>query len=51
MSRQSPLGAKIPAIRTERRAIDVALLCTTLLKLYLRLDEMHKLAPGYRRIA
>jgi hypothetical protein len=51
MSRQSPLGAKIPATRTERRAIDVAVLCTTPLKLYLRLDEMHKLAPGYRRIA
>ena len=50
MSRQSPLGAKIPATRTERRAIDVAVLCTTPLKLYLRLDEMHKLAQKHRRI-
>ncbi len=43
MTAQSPVGAKIPATMTVRRAIEVAVLCTTSLKLYLRLDEMHKL--------
>ncbi len=43
MTAQSPVGAKIPATMTVRRAIEVAVLCTTSLKLYLRLHEMHKL--------
>jgi len=43
MTAQSPVGAKIPATMTVRRAIEVAVLCITSLKLYLRLHEMHKL--------
>ena len=43
MSTQSPDGAKIPATMTVRRAIEVAVLCTTSLELYLRLVEVHKL--------
>ena len=43
MTAQSPVGAKIPATMTVRRAIEVAVLWTTSLKLYLRLPEMHKL--------
>ena len=51
MSAQSPVGAKIPATMTVRRAIEVAVLCTTSLKLYLKLDEMHKVLQRQHRIA
>jgi hypothetical protein len=51
MSAQSPVGARIPASRTVRRVIDVVVLCTTSMKLYLRVDEVHKLWQGYHRIA
>jgi hypothetical protein len=42
MRAQSPVGANIPATMTVRTAIEVAVLCITSLKLYLKLDEMHK---------
>jgi hypothetical protein len=50
MRAQSPVGAKIPATMTVRTAIEVAVLCITSLKLYLKLDEMHKLVQRQRRV-
>jgi hypothetical protein len=46
MSSQTPVGVIIPATRTVRRAIEVAVFWTTFVKLYLRLDEMRKLVQG-----